>query len=82
VEIIPIARWSNTGVYAVNALRYQSCLVNCEESGGGYESWWKVGGLDDLAKQIPERPLYVSQDEEGRWFQVPEPEGFDPDDIE
>lgn len=74
LEMIPLALWSKEGVYAVNALRHQACLSNCEESGGSFEFWWKAGGLSDVMERIPERPLYVSQDDDGNWYQVENPE--------
>jgi len=78
-ETIPVARYSNTGVYALDALHYQACFNVCDDSGGGFEFWWCIGKLDDLAAQITERPLYARQDDEGNWYQVEEPDGFDPE---
>lgn len=80
-EFVPVAMWSKTGVYAVNALRRQECPGGSDcGCGGWYESWFCAQGLSDLMAEIPERPLFASQDDEGRWFQVECPEGVDPED--
>jgi hypothetical protein len=76
-EFIPIALFSKSGVFAVEALRRQVCPSGPDcECGGGYESWFRIQGLSDLSDKIPDRPLFASQDDVGVWFQVEQPEGF------
>jgi len=71
---LPLVLFSKTGVYAVDSVLQYPCPTEGCKSGGGYEEYFRIGDLADLAEEITERPLYAKQDLWGHWNQVPKPE--------